>query len=166
MKKIILSVILICVTLSLMSQLFSYKELYTVDNTPQKINIKADFKSDNLEELINESLRITLRDLSFSLKSGNNSNVNDMYKTKKAHCVGYSNYFNSVLYSLIKYNKLEDIKISHVRAKVSFLGCNLHVINKKELKDHDICVIYDKKNNKKYIVDPSLSEVFGNIINN
>jgi len=47
---------------------------------------------------------------------------------------------------------------------LKFLGANLHVINMKEFKDHDICVVYDNNTNKKYIIDPSLSEVFGKII--
>ena len=157
--------LLLIIPFFLVKSQFSYSILSTIDNTPQTLNKQVNFESNDLEDLIEESLEITKDDLSFSLKSSGNSNVNTLLKTKKAHCVGYANYFNSVLQQLIRKNKLKDIKISHVRAKVSFIGINLHIIDAKEFKDHDICVVYDLKNNKKYYVDPSLSEIFGNIVN-
>ena len=149
-----------------LSQVFSYKILYVVDKAPKKITKKINFKSQDLKNLIQQSLDITKEELSFNLSSKGNSDVNFLNKTKQAHCVGYSNYFNSILNNLLIYNNIKNVRIHHVRAKVNFLGMDLHFINMKEFKDHDICIIYDDRTNTKYIVDPSLSEIFGDIILN
>jgi hypothetical protein len=162
MKKIFLFIILICVTLSLTSKLFSYKELYVVDNAPQKINRKADFKSDNLEELINESLRITLRDLSFSLKSGNNSNVNDMYKTKKAHCVGYASFFATTCNYLLKKYHLGDRWTAKPQiGQIYFMGTNIHkYFESSFFKDHDFVTIENETTGEIFAVDPTMNDYF------
>jgi hypothetical protein len=162
MKTII--IITSILTIYIISNFFSYEEIFVVNSVPQNNFKNFNYKSKNIDDLIEESLDITLDELSFDLKSNYNSDVNKLNETHKAHCVGYSNYFNSVLHKLVVNNNLKNIKITHVRAKVKFLGVNLHIVDMKEFKDHDICVIYDNNTNKKYIVDPSLSEVFGKII--
>jgi hypothetical protein len=166
MKKVLIFLPFMFFNIFSFSQMFSYDVIQIVNKTPNKINKNLKFKSDNLNELINESLRLTLSDLSFNLKSKGNSNVDFLLKSKEAHCVGYSNYFNSILLNLVQNNNLKKIRIYHVRAKIKFCGINLHIIDKKEFKDHDVCVVYDDINKQKFIIDPSLSEIFGKIIVN
>jgi len=117
-------------------------------------------KDGDIEKIITSVLNKTKNDLSFNLYSDSNK----VEMTKTANCVGYTKYFNKYLISKLKESKRGYITVSHVRAKVLIFGNDVHFIKSRSLKDHDISVIEDKTNNKTYFVDPSLSEVFGNII--
>lgn len=135
--------------------LISYKILKKIEVTTLYGTNKKD-----IEPIIVQCLNNTTKDLTFKLKS----NSSQIEKTKIGNCIGYTKYFNKMLINELKGGNYGNITVTHVRAKVLMRGNSVHVINSNSLKDHDISVIYDKTNNKTYFVDPSLSEVFGNII--
>lgn len=132
---------------------------YQIIKKIETINVRG-IKTKDIESIIVECLIETTNDLSFKLKS-NSSHVD---KTKIGNCVGYTKYFNKLFISKLNKNNYGNISVTHARVKVLIMGTNIHLINSKSLKDHDISVIYNKTDNKTYLVDPSLSEVFGNII--
>jgi len=43
-------------------------------------------------------------------------------------------------------------------------GINVHVFNSNSWKDHDVSIVKNNTTGDVYYVDPSLSEVFGDII--
>jgi hypothetical protein len=144
---------------------FSFKILSIPDKNPQTINQKINFRSEDLMENIIFSLKKTKTDLSFSLNSKNNNNVNLLTQTKEANCIGYSNYYNAVLKKCLTQNKINNIQIYRARALVYCAGINMHMFsNNPSFRDHDISLIKNLKTNEVYYVDSSLSEVFGDII--
>jgi hypothetical protein len=64
----------------------------------------------------------------------------------------------------LKKDNIGNITISHARVKVLFIGQNIHFSKSPSLKDHDISIVKNITTGDVYYIDPSLSEVFGNII--
>jgi len=156
MKKIsllILSFFLISFKVS--NHLFDYKILSVI-----RVEKISGNPIQNLEPLLSDALFSTKKDLSFKL----DSKTSLVFETKVGNCVGYTKYFNKKLSNNLKKNKIGNITISHVRAKVLFIGQNIHISNSPSLKDHDISVVKNNTTGDVYYVDASLSEVFGNII--
>ena len=167
MKKTILIGLTTLLLMSLTFKNFTYKVINVIDTRPQSFGEKIDFKSDNLNSIMTYCLNKTKSDLSFSLHSKNNGSVKCIKTSKIANCIGYTNYYNSILKRCLSENKITNIEISHVRALVYLNGVNLHQFSDDpSLKDHDISVIKNKKTGETFYVDASLSEVFGNIIVN
>ena len=165
MKSILLISSFIVAALALSFNI-NYKVISIIDSTPQSIKLQSEFISQEERSIFTEALAITKDNLSFSLNSKGNSNVNYINKTKVAHCVGYTNYYNAVLFEILKTNHISaNYKIQHARAKVIIGGIDLTGISTDPaFKDHDISVITNKKTGEIYYIDPSLSEVLGNII--
>jgi hypothetical protein len=156
MKKlglIILSLFLFSFTVS--NHLFNYKILSVI--SVEKINGNP---IQNLEPILSDALISTKNDLSFKLKS----KTSLVFKTKVGNCVGYAKYYNKKLFEELKKNNVGNVTISHARAKVLFMGQNIHFSNSPSLKDHDISIVKNNTTGDVYYIDPSLSEVFGNII--
>jgi len=134
-------------------------------NSPAISKSYTDRKAKSVDEAIEMALNITTNQLTFKLKSTGNSDVDYLMKSGQAHCVGYANLYNAILKSILINSNIRDCKIYRVRAKVFFVGINLTSIsNDPSFKDHDICMVIDNKNHVKYLIDPSLSEVMGNIM--
>lgn len=166
-KIIVVSVICLSVLtgFSLLNKTLDYSIIRVIDSSPQNFSDNLEFRTNDLEDAIDYSLDCTLSDLSFVLKSKNNNSVSYISKTKEANCIGYSNYFNSVLSQVLEQNKIKNVEILHVRAKVLMNGFNVHsFFDDPSFKDHDISVIKDKQTGNTYYVDASLSEVMGDII--
>ena len=145
-------------------RLVSYEPI-TKFNSPAISKSYTDKKAKNLDEAIEMALKITTNQLTFKLKSTGNTDVDYMMKSGQAHCVGYSNFYNAVLKSILTNSNIKDCKIYRVRAKVFFAGINLTSISDDpSFKDHDISMVIDNKNHVKYLIDPSLSEIMGSII--
>jgi hypothetical protein len=156
MKNIILILLVLGLTsFTLINPSISYKLLFNVNRTEL-----TGTKKINLDSLILISLNDTKKDLSFDL----NAKTQDLYKIKKAHCVGYTMYFNKMLIEKLKLKNAGNLIVYHSRVKVFISNQNIHVINSPSFKDHDISIIKDKNTGTTYFIDPSLSEIFGNII--
>jgi hypothetical protein len=165
MKYIFITVLIIGLSsFKLTPKLIDYRIIKIIDQHPQKINYNINYKVKDINKLINQALLITLNDLSFNLYSADNDNVNKIHQTQTANCVGYTNYFNSILNELLKENKVKNVKILHARVNVLMCNKNIHIIKDRSLKDHDISIVFDQNSGINYYVDPSLSEIFGNII--
>jgi hypothetical protein len=94
MKNIILILLVLGLTsFTLINPSISYKLLFNVNRTEL-----VGTKKVNLDSLILISLNDTKKDLSFDL----NVKTKDLYKIKKAHCVGYTMYFNQMLIERLK----------------------------------------------------------------
>jgi hypothetical protein len=156
MKKLILIIFcLFLVSFTIPSRILNYKILYVINQ--EKIYGKS---TQNLEPILSEILSSTKSDLSFKLKS----KTNLVFKTKVGNCVGYAKYYNRLLSERLKKDNIGGITISHIRAKILLAGQNIHLSNSPSFKDHDISIVKNNTTGELYYIDPSLSEVFGNII--
>ena len=117
-------------------------------------------KVKNIKPILYEVLNNTTDDLSFSL----HSKISDIKTLKKANCVGYTKYYNQKLIEKLRKDGIGNIKVSHARVKILIFNVNIHVFNSNSWKDHDVSVIKNETTGEVYYVDPSLSEVFGDII--
>ncbi|MCC6724288.1 MAG: hypothetical protein IT258_07220 [Saprospiraceae bacterium] len=77
--------------------------------------------------------------------------------------MGYAAYFSTVCERLIKRAGLvERYRVKHLRAKISFLGFDLHhLTNDPFFKDHDYNMVEDLKTGSKVFVDASTKDVLG-----
>lgn len=163
--KTILLVLTLTITGVLVQTGINYEVISTISTKAQPSPVEVNVKSKNIDSLIEYSLSVTTDNLRFSLKSSGNSSVASISSTGKAHCVGYSRYFAAVLTEALAKNHVTQYKVSHVRAKIHMLGFNVHqVFNDPAFKDHDVCLITNVKTGERIFVDPSLSEVLGNVI--
>lgn len=133
----------------------SYKVLKVINKTTV-----TGTKTDNIRSILQNTLDETTSELSFDL----GSKTSEVYKTKRANCVGYTVFFNNHLTKKLKEKNIGNVQILHVRAKVHYLNVNLHMINLKSLKDHDISVVKNLTTGETFYVDASLSEVLGQLI--
>lgn len=159
------AVLIVALALALNAQHFVSYEPIAKFNSPVISKPYTEKKAKNLDEAIEMALKITTNQLTFKLHSTGNSDVNYLMKSGQAHCVGYANFYNAMLRSILINSNIKDCKIYRVRAKVIFAGIDLTSIsNDPSFKDHDISMVIDTENNVKYLIDPSLSEVMGSII--
>jgi hypothetical protein len=156
MKKLGLIIVsLFLISFTIPNRLFNYKILSVINQ--EKIYGKS---TQDLEPILCDILVLTKNDLSFQLKS----KTNLVFKTKVGNCNGYTKYYNRLLSEKLKKDNIGNITISHARVKVLFIGQNIHFSKSPSLKDHDISIVKNITTGDVYYIDPSLSEVFGNII--
>jgi hypothetical protein len=142
----------------------SYIEIREIPSSSYQFNVSNDNNLTDFDR-IKESLNETKDLLSFSLDSKHNIRPDILLETRSAHCVGYAAYFNSKLNSYSS-----DLKSRHIRAKILIFGIDVHQlfnnqwIQIRSLADHDICIVVNSKTGETYFVDPSLSEILGNLI--
>ena len=117
-------------------------------------------KVENIKPILYDVLDNTTDELSFSL----HSKISDIKTRRKANCIGYTKYYNSKLIEKLKENGIGNITISHARVKILMFNVNVHVFNSNSWKDHDVSIVKNNTTGDLYYVDPSLSEVFGDLI--
>lgn len=115
-----------------------------------------------LNDLVDFALDMTINQLSFTFNKCS-SNPNDLVKTGKANCIGYSSFFNSMMnYLLIKKQLNKRYECIHYVGKIYYAGQNINALfNDPFFKDHDFNMIKDIENKNTIIVDPSLYEYLG-----
>lgn len=127
------------------------------------IKLKLPDRQIKIEEIINiaRSRSITVEELSFT-KNQVSRNPNDLIKTNKANCIGYSSMFNSIANYLIRKNGLEgSYKSKHCIGKLELLGINLHhFFDSPFLRDHDYNEIVNLRTTKVISIDTSVSDYF------
>jgi hypothetical protein len=142
-----------------------YTIIKSIDSRPQEYPEKIGYRSNSELELMEYALAITKNSLNFDLSSKGNSSVAKIHASKRAHCVGYANFYNAVLKKIFDENGLSNHRIEHVRVHIKMAGITVTgLIPSKRFADHDVCRITNTVTGKVYIVDPSLSEFFGKII--
>ena len=143
----------------------SYTNIKVIDSDPQPYVGALNYRSHSSLDLMERALLITKNRLSFDLSSKGNSSVSKINLSNRAHCVGYANFYNSAVNHLFAKNGFRNYTIEHIRASVCFLGINLtNIIPDKRFVEHDVCRITNKLTGEVFIVDPSLSEIFGTLI--
>ena len=143
----------------------SYTRLKVIDPKPQDYPEKIGYRSRSELDLMEHALAISKTSLDFSISSKGNSSVAKIHASKKAHCVGYANFYNSVLAKEFDENGFDHYRVEHVRAHIKMAGITVTgLIPDKRFADHDVCRITNAVTGKVYIVDPCLSEFFGKII--
>jgi hypothetical protein len=115
-----------------------------------------------LQRIVDQSLDLTVSQLQFSFGKCE-SDPNRLFYTKKANCVGYAAYFNTVCENLIGQAGLESrFKVKHLRAKITFLDYDLHqVTDSPFFKDHDYNIVEDLGTGERIFVDASTQDVLG-----
>lgn len=124
-----------------------------IDNHPEQ----------NIDSLTDFILEMTKRQLTFSFGKCS-SNPHELVKSKKANCVGYAAFFNSLMqYALEKNNLAEEYTCHHFVGKIFYNGTNVNALfdNDPFFKDHDFNLIYKFDQSYEIAVDPSLYEYLG-----
>jgi len=113
----------------------------------------------SIEEIIELSKKITNRKLKFTGKKVSRD-PNELIKTGKANCIGYSATFNSIGNYLLKQQKLEKkYELKHFVGKIKFLGIDVHqFFDSPFFKDHDYNVMQNLETNYKMAIDPTISD--------
>ena len=116
------------------------------------------FKSKNIDEIINYSLEKTSRTLQFKL-----SNPGKFLDTGKANCVGYADYFSSSINQILIKNELDnEWKVSHKIGKIEVFGIDSHqYFSSPFFKDHDFVEIQNFKTRQKIAVDATVYDYLG-----
>lgn len=160
LRAILIGLVISITTFIVVKNSISYTEVKTIDSSNYSIDYK-EISSQCVSEIVELSLDETKDILSFSLDSKNNTDVKYLIENKIAHCVGYAALCNSIINS---YDH-PDIKSKHVRAKIGIFGFDIHsLFSHPAFKDHDVCVVENTKTGEIYYIDPSLSEVLGNLV--
>ena len=99
-----------------------YTRIQVIDSKPQAYPEKIGYRSRSELDLMEHALAITKTSLSFSLSSKGNSSISKIHAFKRAHCVGYAVFYNSVLNRLFEENGMSHHRIEHVRAHIKMAG--------------------------------------------
>jgi hypothetical protein len=91
------------------------------------------------------------------------TNPNHVIEDKLTNCIGYSASLHAVLsYLLAQKGYSQQVKSEHKVGQLYLFGFNIHKLFKDPaFQDHDYNVITDKLNNKKYMIDPTVSANLG-----
>lgn len=109
-----------------------------------------------IEDIIDISLSKTAQHLEFT-SAKSSENPNEIIKTKKTNCIGYSNFFTIICNELIEKNKLNNWNAVTCKGRLYFLGIDIHsYLSSPFFKYHDFVLITNKSTNETIAVDPSL----------
>jgi len=160
LRAILISLLLSLSVLFILKNSISYTEVKTINSSNYNIDVEK-ISNQCVSDVIDLALTETKDRLSFSLDSKNNNDIKYLIENKLAHCVGYAAVCNSIINSYQHPN----IKSRHVRAKIGIFGFDVHsLFSSPAFKDHDICVVENTQTGEVYYIDPSLSEVLGNLV--
>jgi hypothetical protein len=168
---IIISLFAYCFKGSLYRYFVKYKEIKqrnTIQITDKTLLSDLDFslKTENfltVEEILNFAYYYTTDDLNYTFDRCSVNPNQILLGKQKSNCVGYSAAFQAVLsYLLEKKGFSSKVSCENKVAQLYFLGFNVHSLFKSPaFKDHDYNVIFDKATKKKWLIDPTLKQVFG-----
>ena len=112
----------------------------------------------NFDEIVEISSKITNENLKFTIDKAS-SDPNELIKTGKANCVGYSALFNSIANHIIIHQSKDNIKAKHLVGKLDFLGVDIHQFFKSSFfKDHDFNSIENIETGEAIYIDPTVSD--------
>lgn len=173
MKKF-LKIILACFLLLLLTKNWLYRN--TIHYTPIKERKSIQLTDQKLIKLLQNELKntrittdriiqiaseTTNQTLAFTFQKAS-ANPNELAKTGKANCIGYSAMFNAIINFLITETNFEnELSARHLVGKMDFLGINLHqFFTDAFYKDHDYNRIENRVTGKISIIDPSINDYF------
>ena len=116
----------------------------------------------DLNRIINIANSITTARLSFTSSQSSND-PNELIKSGKANCIGYSAMFNSIATFLINKHKLnKEYKAEHLIGKLDLFGMDLHEsLDNPFFKDHDFNRIENLQTGEIIYIDPSINDYLG-----
>jgi hypothetical protein len=143
-------------------QIIGHRTTYVATNkelTDYIDNKTVSFKPSNINDIIEISLRLTSNRLTFR-EAKNDSDPNQLIRTKYAHCVGYSAFFSATCnYLLNKFGFADNWISEPLIGQINFCGTNIHQFFKSSFfKDHDFNRIINKKTGEVYFVDPTIND--------
>jgi hypothetical protein len=116
----------------------------------------------SIEDLTDHILEMTADQLNFSFGKCS-SDPDKLVTERKANCIGYSSFFNSLMeqaFAELKWTKRYNCK--HYVGKIWMGKQNINALFKNPFfKDHDFNIINDLQDNSQIAVDPSLYEYLG-----
>lgn len=123
------------------------------------ITSRAKGKRISVESIAEIADQITNSELRFAASRTSN-NPNELIDSKKAHCIGYSAMYNSIVNYLIVNNGLEkEIEAKHLVGEIDIFGINLHqFFTSSFFRDHDFNVVINKRTGEQIFIDPSVSD--------
>lgn len=126
------------------------------------IEDNIDSPSDDIESIIDQSLRITDQALNYSLEAKEND-PNKTVLLRRANCVGYAAFTAATGNYLIEKYKLSKIwEAKPVKGKLFVFGQDIHRKTKnKSFKDHDFVIFRNKITKREICVDPTVYDKFG-----
>jgi hypothetical protein len=126
------------------------------------INEEASEKTEEIKEIVRQSLKLTSDKLSFTLEACPRD-PNLLIETKEAHCIGYARFTATVCNHLLEKNKLSgEWKARSVQGQLYLFGYNLHsMFSNPFFRDHDFVIIENSKTKDAYYVDPTASDYLG-----
>lgn len=103
--------------------------------------------------------QITTNELKFTTRRAS-GNPNELAKTKRANCVGYSALLNSIASYLIRENELDHtVRAEHKIGKLKLVGIDLHqFFSSSFFKDHDFNELTNLQTGQVIAIDPSVSD--------
>jgi len=134
------------------------REVYLIQNSELQHLINKEVKSSfDINKVIEFTNKFVAKQLTFSSTQTSN-NPNLFFKTKKAHCVGYSQLYTSVFNYVLKKNNLDnEWKATTHIGKLTLFKQNIHsYIKSPFFKDHDFVIIQSITTQEKIATDPSL----------
>ena len=138
---------------------FSYSSVQTREITRLNAESSKYFSErdcgDLIEAKIQKNLKIVGKTLEYTFKSVS-SNPNSFRNYSKAHCVGYSALFASLLREDIECSGISKIwAVQHGVGKIHLFGFNLHsLFNSPFFRDHDFVILENMDSGEVIKIDP------------
>ncbi|MCD1116028.1 hypothetical protein [Chryseobacterium turcicum] len=147
------------------SFLFNFLFSYKIIDERQVLKLEQKMSGENsivVEDIIHDELNKTSSLLRFTFDKCD-SEPNELLKSKKANCIGYSAFLAASINNKLHSNSLNnEWKARHKVGEIYLLGYNIHPLFKSGFfKNHDFVVIENRKTNEVIAVDPALYDYFG-----
>jgi len=112
-----------------------------------------------MSQILKISNRLTRKKLRYT-SSKASRNPNELCKTGKANCIGYSAMFNSIANYLIqKTGQEKQLSAHHYVGSLDLLGLNLHsFFDHPFFRDHDFNQLKDNQTGETLSIDPSMGD--------
>lgn len=138
---------------------FSYSTIQTREITRLNAESSKYFSErdcgDLIEAKIQKNLKIVGKALEYSFESVS-SDPNSFRNNSKAHCVGYSALYASLLNADFECSELRNIwAVRHCVGQIHLFGFNLHsLFDSSFFKDHDFVVVENLISGEIVVIDP------------
>lgn len=124
-----------------------------------KIENRSENGEHDLDGIVALAREITDEELTFTTSRAS-GNPNELFRTKRANCVGYAAMFNSIANYLIRKHQLQDeLKAEHKVGQLDLLGIDLHqFFDSPFFRDHDYNLVVNKATGEIIAIDPTVSD--------
>ncbi|WBV59760.1 hypothetical protein PFY12_11900 [Chryseobacterium camelliae] len=131
--------------------------------TNQKLldDLKTSRSEDAIDNIIQDALRKTSSDLSFTFNKCYNE-VNHLAESKNANCIGYAGFLSAIIqYKLNKSRHDKQWKVHHKVGKIYFLNENINkFFDSNFFKDHDFVTVENIETKEIIPIDGTVYDYF------